>query len=192
MPSMTPSISPIISPVANRYATSFLDVVLENKAGKAVSSDIEDLKAMMQDESSFSSFIQNAVFSREDQMNVLDALSKKAKFHNLTANFLKLLAKNKRLGQLTEMLRAYQVALDTREGNTHVSVITPFPLKTSQEKKIKAELDKALKTNTKITPMIDKSLLGGTVITVGSLMIDDSVKGKLERLTRAMKAQQAS
>ena len=54
---------------------------------------------------------------------------------------------------------------------------------------MKAELDKALKSNVQIVSEIDKTLIGGVVINVGSKMIDDSIKGKLERLTRAMKSE---
>ena len=90
---------------------------------------------------------------------------------------------------MVEMINAYDVVMDERAGNTIVSVVSAFPLKAAQEKKIKAELDKALDTNVQIISEVDQTLLGGVVITVGSKMIDDSIKGKLERLSRAMKSQ---
>ncbi|MBL4589683.1 MAG: ATP synthase F1 subunit delta [Alphaproteobacteria bacterium] len=185
MPSMTPQISPI----ASRYANAFLDVIADKKAEKAVASDIESIKSMYADSDVLADFTKDVTVSRADQLKTIDALAKKAKFHEITANFLKLLAKNNRLVDLVEMINAYDVALDIRLGNTVVNVATPFPLKAAQEKKIKAELDKALGANIQIVSEIDKTLIGGVVITVGSKMIDDSVKGKLERLTRAMKSQ---
>lgn len=185
MPSMTPQ----ISPVASRYANAFVDTIVENKAQKAVASDIESLKSIYVDSPEFADFTSNAVISRDEKRSVIEAMAKKAKFHDLTVNFLKLLIENGRLGNLVEMINAYDVVMDERAGNTIVSVVSAFPLKAAQEKKIKAELDKALDTNVQIISEVDQTLLGGVVITVGSKMIDDSIKGKLERLSRAMKSQ---
>ncbi len=181
--------TPQISPVASRYANAFVDTIVENKAQKAVASDIESLKSIYVDSPEFADFTSNAVISRDEKRSVIEAMAKKAKFHDLTVNFLKLLIENGRLGNLVEMINAYDVVMDERAGNTIVSVVSAFPLKAAQEKKIKAELDKALDTNVQIISEVDQTLLGGVVITVGSKMIDDSIKGKLERLSRAMKSQ---
>jgi len=184
-----PSMTPQISPVSSRYANAFVDVVAENKAEKAVSADIESLKAMYIDADVFANFTKDIMISADDQMKAIEAISKKAKFHKLTVNFLKLLSENGRLGDLVDMINAYDFVMGERQGNTVVVVTSAFPLKAVQEKKIKAELDKTLESNVEIVVEIDKTLLGGVVINVGSRMIDDSVKGKLERLTRAMTAQ---
>ncbi|MGB1077727.1 MAG: ATP synthase F1 subunit delta [Bdellovibrionales bacterium] len=180
--------TPQISPVASRYANAFLDIVIEKKAEKAVSSDIESLKNMVMDGETFINFTKDATVSREEQIASIEAIAKKAKFNELTANFLKLLSKNGRLSEIVDMINAYDAVLDERQGNKLVMVQSAFPLKAAQEKKIKGELDKALGVNTEIVTEVDKSLLGGVVITVGSKMIDDSVKGKLDRLSRAMKS----
>ena len=184
--------TPQISPVASRYANAFLDVVLENKAQKAVDSDIESLKNMIMDGDVFAGFTKDVTVSRDDQIKAIEAIAKKAKFHELTTNFLKLLVSNNRLSEIIDMINAYDFVLDQRLGNTVVTVSSAFPLKAAQEKNIKAELDKALGVNTEIITEVDKALLGGVVITVGSKMIDDSVKGKLDRLARAMKSKSGS
>ncbi len=178
-----------ISPIARRYATAFFDVILDKKADKAVASDIDSLKAMYEDGDVLSNFVKNRMISRDDKIQVIDAIAKKAKFHEVTANFLKILASNNRLSQLMEMIHAYDVVRDEHQGNTVVKVLSPFPLKKEQEKVIKGELDKVLGMNTKIVSCIDKTLLGGIIITVGSTMIDGSVRGQLEGLTRKMISQ---
>ena len=133
--------TPQISPVASRYANAFVDTIVENKAQKAVASDIESLKSIYVDSPEFADFTSNAVISRDEKRSVIEAMAKKAKFHDLTVNFLKLLIENGRLGNLVEMINAYDVVMDERAGNTIVSVVSAFPLKAAQEKKIKAELD---------------------------------------------------
>lgn len=184
-----PSTTPKISPAAYRYANAFVDVVIESKTQKAVASDIDTLKEIYIDGGLFEGFTKDVTVSGDDQVKAIDALAKKAKFHKLTTNFLKLLSSNGRLGELVDMINAYDVVIDERQGNTIVTVTSAFPLKAAQEKKMKAELDKALGSNVQIMSDVDKTLLGGVVINVGSKMIDDSVKGKLDRLSRAMTAQ---
>ena len=180
--------TPQISPAASRYANAFLDIVIEKKAQKAVGSDIESLKSMITDIVVFAEFVKNVTISRVDQIKSIDGIAKKAKFHELTGNFLKLLATNNRLSELVDMINAYDVVFDERHGNQTIFVTSAFPIKAAQEKTLKAELDKVLGTNTEIMVKIDKNLLGGVVVTVGSKMIDDSVRGKLDRLVRKMKS----
>ncbi len=180
--------TPQISPAASRYANAFLDIVIEKKAQKAVASDIESLKGMITDTDVFAEFVKDVTVSRADQIKTIDGIAKKAKFHELTANFLKLLATNNRLNEIVDMINAYDVVFDERHGNETVLITSAFPLKAAQEKKIKAELDKALNTNTEIMVEVDKNLIGGVIVTVGSKMVDDSVRGKLDRLVRKMKS----
>jgi F-type H+-transporting ATPase subunit delta len=67
-------------------------------------------------------------------------------------------------------------------------VTTAFALTSEQERALQDSLKKSLGFNVHLNLNVDRSLLGGMVLTVGSRMVDDSVKGKLARLKQAMQS----
>ncbi|MGE4314300.1 MAG: F0F1 ATP synthase subunit delta [Pseudobdellovibrionaceae bacterium] len=174
--------------LARRYAQALLDIAVEKKSESAVESDMGDLAAMLSEGGPLSAFIKAPTVSREDQIAVIEALAKKAKFAAHTTNFLKTLAENKRLADLPEIIRAYTQAAQALKGEMNVMVTTAYPLSAAQKKQLTGTLSKTLGQDVALIEETDPSLLGGMVLNVGSIMIDDSLKGKLERLKLNMKS----
>jgi F-type H+-transporting ATPase subunit delta len=67
-------------------------------------------------------------------------------------------------------------------------VTSAVPMSESQLAKLAASLKARLKSAVRITTAIDPGLLGGAVIRAGDLVIDGSIKGRLERMTSALEA----
>jgi len=176
-----------VSPLCRRYAQSLLKTALDNKAESNVSKDMEDIGAMLERDDVLSDFVDTPIYSRKDQMAVIEAIAKKAKFHKLTVNFLKTLVDNKRLSSLANMVHAYQTVLREHNDEIAVNVRTAYELKKAQLDELTKTLKTTLGKNVILTQNVEKDLLGGMVVTVGSVMIDDSVKGKLERLKLNLK-----
>ena len=114
------------------------------------------------------------------------ALAQKAKFQTLTANFLGVLAQNRRLPALGAVIGAFQSELRRRRGEVEAKVETAFALNPAQTNALQEQLSKAMGTNVTLNVEVNRDLLGGLVVTVGSRMIDDSVRRKLEKLQRTM------
>jgi F-type H+-transporting ATPase subunit delta len=118
----------------------------------------------------------------------MGALSEKAGFQKETKNFLMLLAHNRRLPLLESMVLAFQEEMAKRRGEVTAHVQTAFALSPEQTRQIQDTLASSLAQKIILNVSIVPSLIGGMIVTVGSQMIDDSVKRKLERLERAMKS----
>lgn len=176
------------SQLSRRYAQALLDTALDKKAERDVSSDMADVAVMLERQDVLADFVAAPLYSKEEQFKAIDALGKKAKFHKLTINFLKMLADNKRLPALLEMTTAYKQALREHNDEVFVGVQTAYELNKTQMSDLGKTLKKALGQDIEIRQQVDESLLGGMVVTVGSVMIDDSIKGKLERLKLKMKS----
>lgn len=175
--------------IANRYATALIETAETAKALDSVEKDMSQLAAMLEQSDDLNALISSPLFNRDQQQNALSALGQKSGFNQLSINFLGVLAQNRRLYTLGAILKAFRNELSKRRGEVRAQVASAFPLTPEQERMLQDSLKKSLGFNVQLDLSVDRSLLGGMVVTVGSRMIDDSVKGKLERLKHIMQTQ---
>jgi F-type H+-transporting ATPase subunit delta len=97
-------------------------------------------------------------------------------------NFVRVLAENHRLLLLPEILAHYEVMRAEVENTVDVEVISAVKLDPAQAEKLAGALNTRLKRRVNMRNSVDASLLGGAVIHAGDLVIDGSLKGRLQRL----------
>lgn len=97
-------------------------------------------------------------------------------------NFVRVLAENHRLLLLPEIAAHFEVLRSQVENTVDVEVVSAVPLDAAQAEKLRQALDKRLKARVRMRNSVDAGLLGGAVIRAGDLVIDGSLKGRLERL----------
>ena len=102
------------------------------------------------------------------------------------ANFVRVLAGNRRLGLLPEIATLFEVQRRDAEGSVQAELVSAFPASEAQQADVVASLRKRLGREVTLTCSTDSSLLGGAIIRAGDLVIDGSVRGKLERLGTAL------
>jgi len=103
-------------------------------------------------------------------------------------NFVSLLAQNRRLGFLPEIAALFEQMKAEVENAVDVEVIAASPLTPDQESRYAAALQKKLGRQVRLHTKVDGSLIGGAVLKAGDLVIDGSIKGRLERLAVEMTA----
>jgi F-type H+-transporting ATPase subunit delta len=103
-------------------------------------------------------------------------------------NFVSLLAQNRRLGFLPEISALFEQMKSEMENTVDVEVIAASQLTPDQEGRYAAALQKKLGRQVRLHTRIDGSLLGGAVLKTGDLVIDGSLKGRLERLATELTA----
>jgi F-type H+-transporting ATPase subunit delta len=106
---------------------------------------------------------------------------------HLTRNFLGLLARNRRLFALPEMIERFLATLAARRGEVTADVVAAQELTPAQRDSLDEQLRKAVGQKVTVELSVDPSLLGGLVVRLGSRMVDASLKSKLHRLEMAMK-----
>jgi F-type H+-transporting ATPase subunit delta len=97
-------------------------------------------------------------------------------------NFVRVLAENHRLLLLPEIAAHYEEFRSAVENTVDVEVVSAVKLDAAQSSKLSAALAKRLKRNVRMKNSVDATLLGGAVLRAGDLVIDGSLKGRLERL----------
>jgi len=98
------------------------------------------------------------------------------------ANFVRLLVDNRRLTLLPEIVAQYEALKAEAEARVEATVISAFPLEAVQLDSLGAALKRRLGREVNLTAQVDQALLGGVVIRAGDLVIDGSVRGRLQEL----------
>lgn len=172
--------------VAERYAKALIETAREAGCLDQVEGDLKSLQAMLDDSGDLRRMVYNPLFAAEDRRNALDALGQKAGFHTHTINFLKVLVNNRRLRNVEPIIHAVSDARAVERGELTATVRTAHALDDKTQKQLADQLAKALGRSVNLDTEIDESLLGGLMVTVNSVMVDDSVATKLARLKSAM------
>jgi len=102
------------------------------------------------------------------------------------ANFVRVLSANGRLSLLPEIATLFEIQRRDAEGTIQAEMITAFAATEAQQADVVESLRKRLGCEVELSCSIDTGLIGGAVIRAGDLVIDGSVRGKLERLGSAL------
>jgi F-type H+-transporting ATPase subunit delta len=97
-------------------------------------------------------------------------------------NFLRLVAEKGRVAELDEIHREFERLVAAAEGQLAVELTTAFELTDEEAKRIVEQIQEASGRTVEATRSVDPSLIGGIVLQAGSLRLDASVRGRLERL----------
>lgn len=171
---------------ARRYAAAYIETAVQAQSLDSVEKDMADLRAMLDASKDLRTFVHSPLSSEAEQQAAMGAIAAKADFHALTRNFLATLIANRRLPMLNGILKAVQVEVARRRGEVEAQVQTATAISADQTKDLQAAISKALGTNVAMNVSVNKDLIGGLVVQVGSTLVDASVKNKIERLSRAM------
>lgn len=102
------------------------------------------------------------------------------------ANLVRLLAQNARLGAIGEIASLYEARREADQGVRKVLVRSAFPMDDAERQKISESMARRLGGQVELSVEEDPSLIGGFEIRAGDLVIDDSVRGKLQQLSHAL------
>lgn len=173
--------------LAGRYASALFDLADAEKALDAVAGDLSVLGQMVDESEDLQRLLRSPVVSRDEQRNAMLALTEKVGMNQLTRHFIGVIANNRRLPALRDMIRAYQAVLAARRGEASAEVVSAKPLSDAQMSALADALKTAAGSRVSVEARVDPGLLGGLIVRVGSQMVDNSLNTKLQQLRLAMK-----
>ncbi|BCG11462.1 MULTISPECIES: F0F1 ATP synthase subunit delta [Buttiauxella] len=103
-------------------------------------------------------------------------------------NLIKVMAENGRLKVLPDVLEQFVQLRAAQEATVEVEVTSANVLNEDQLSKISAAMEKRLSRKVKLNCKIDKSVIAGVIIRAGDMVIDGSVRGRLNRLTDVLQS----
>ena len=183
---MAQSSSPI-SGVAERYAGSLYELAAQANAVSQVEADLGRFEELLAGSEDLTRMIRSPVFSSDEQFKAISAITAKSKIGGLLGNFLRVVAKNRRLFAVPAMIKAFRQIAAAERGEVSAEVTSAHALTPAQEKELKTALKGVAGKDVSIAVTVDPSLLGGLIVKIGSRQIDTSLKTKLNSLKLALK-----
>lgn len=174
--------------LATRYAAALFELAESRNQLDAVAADLAALAKMIVDSADLKRLINSPVLSRAEQGKAMAAVVKAAGFGELTQKFMGLIAQNRRLFAVPAMIKAYQKQLAAKRGELTAEVTAARTLTAQQQAAVSDAIKRVVGGGSvAIDVKVDPSLLGGLIVRVGSRMIDNSLKTKLQKMQLSMK-----
>jgi F-type H+-transporting ATPase subunit delta len=177
----------ITASLQGRYASALFDLASESGTVSAVESDLEKLGQAIRESEELAALIRNPQVGREAAGAVMDEVANILGLSDLTRRFLGVLAANRRLARLPEIVRAFATIAAAARGEVTAQVASAHALGEDQLEALRQKLEAREGRKVKISTSVDPELLGGLVVTIGSKRIDSSIRTRLNSLAQAMK-----
>ena len=173
--------------MAGRYANALFELALEEKNIDEVKRDLDRFDALVAGSPDLTRLVRSPVFTAEEQANALSAILDKSGIGGLAANFLKLVASNRRLFAVREMVRGFRTLVARHKGEVTAEVTVAEKLNDKHLDALKTALKGVTGKDVELDVKLDPSIIGGLIVKVGSRMVDTSLKTKLNSIKHAMK-----
>jgi F-type H+-transporting ATPase subunit delta len=176
-----------VSGMAGRYATALFELARDSNAIDAVKADLDRFDAMIAESSDLHRLVRSPVFSADEQGQALSAVLDKTGIRGLAAQFLKLVASNRRLFAVQDMAKAYRKLVADFKGETTAEVTVAEQLRGEHLEALRAALKSVSGKDVDLNVKVDPAIIGGLVVKLGSRMVDTSLRTKLNAIRHAMK-----
>jgi F-type H+-transporting ATPase subunit delta len=172
--------------LADRYSLALYELATESDMITEIeihSASIIDLISSSKD---FNSLIKDPTNNKEDQLKALGKISEQYKLNELLKKFLGFLISKRRFFYLEKILKSLVETCSIKRGELKAELTSAKDLTENEVNNIKEELTKNFSSKIKLNYKHDTSLIGGLIVQVGSMMIDTSIKNKLQQIENRM------
>jgi F-type H+-transporting ATPase subunit delta len=170
-----------------RYAQAFADVVKDLKLDTAkLDRQFADFLATWEGSAELRTFFVNPAFPAPQKVAFLDKLNVELGLQKELRNLIAVLIDNNRIAHVAEVAAQWRRILQEQQGIKPAEIVTARELSKQEQDALAADVAKLAGAKIDASFKLDKSILGGTVVRIGSTVYDGSVRGRLERLREAL------
>jgi F-type H+-transporting ATPase subunit delta len=167
--------------VAHRiYARALFDAAEEQEKLGVVGEQLGDFVAAIEAVPELRRVLENPELDSREKVEVLEEILGGA--DELVRNFLRLVAEKGRAGELEEIYRELEQLVADAQRRLTVELTTAYELSEDEAESITRKIEQASGRSVDATRTVDPELIGGIVLQAGSLRVDASVRGRIERL----------
>ena len=146
--------------------------------------ELADFAASVAEVAELRSVLRNPQVDPRTKARLLDELLGGA--DELVRNFLRLTAEKGRIGAIEEIVSEFERLVAAEERRLNVELTTAYELSDAEAAEIVKQIEEASGRTVEATRSVDPNLIGGVVLEAGSLRVDASVRGRLERLRQEL------
>ena len=171
---------------SERYSRALYEVSKEAREIEKTEVDIKIFQSLHDNSLELKNFIENPTNTIEVQNKILSLLSEKLSFSKNLKNFFLLLIKKRRIFFVKKIIDSFLKLCSKKRGEIKASLISSKELTSSELESISKELSLSMGSTIKFDYKVDKDLIGGLKLQLGSFMIDTSIKNKLKKYEQKM------
>ena len=173
--------------LSGRYATALFELARESSALAVVEASLATVRQALDESADFKALTTSPLVARGAAAAAVAGVAQSLQLDSITTRFLGVLAENRRLAKLPQVISAFRALAAEHRGEVTAQVTSAHPLAADQVDALKQQLRTRVGRDVSIDLAVDPSLLGGLVVKIGSQMIDPSIKTRLNSLANAMK-----
>ena len=171
---------------AKSYSQALYELASEEKKLNEVEEHTISIIKLISQSEDFNSLIKDPTNKQEDQLNVIGIIFEKFDLNNLLKKFLNFLVMKRRFFYVEKILKDFINICSKNRGEISAKLTVAKELNESQINKIKNELSQNFGSEVKLNYNYDPDLIGGLIMQVESVMIDTSIKNKLQKIENKM------
>jgi F-type H+-transporting ATPase subunit delta len=168
--------------VARTYARALFQAAKEHGRIDEVRDELETFVKAVDEVPELRSLVRNPELDPPEKAAALDAVLEDA--DELMRNFVRVVTEKGRASQLDEIAREYDALVAAEEQILNVELTTAYELSDDEAASIVKQIEEASGQRVEAARTVDAALIGGLVLKAGSLEVDSSVRGRLDRLRR--------
>ena len=170
----------------NSYSQALFELSVENKNLENVEKEVLAIIELIKENKYFKELIKDPTIKNKELSKAIVAISDKFKFNLILKKFLIFLISKRRLFYLEDILKIFLLICSKKRGEISAKLISSKDLTKDEIDNIKKEFSENFGSSIKLNYKFDPSLIGGLIIQVGSVMIDSSIKNKLNKIENKM------
>jgi len=170
-----------LSRVAKRYAKALFQLGVEEKKLEHLENDFAEMENLLKESDDFSLFIANPLISESEKAKILAKLFK-GKLSDGGYNFLQLLTGKKRSSLLPDCIEQFHLLLNQHRNILKGELVSVVDLSDAQVNKIKDNVEKMTGKSVIFDKRLDPSIIGGFIVKVEDIIIDNSIRFQLNKL----------
>ena len=173
--------------ISERYGSALYDLASEKKCIDSILNDFEVAEKVLKESSELRQVIRSPLVNSDEKLNILLKIFSKSNLHDLTTIFLKVLSDNKRISNLISIILQFKKINSEKRGDITADITSADELSEDEKNNITNQLKNSLGQKLSLNFDVDKDIIGGLIVRVGSKMIDTSILNKINKLKIAMK-----
>ncbi len=174
------------SEISQRYALALYELSKENNQTEEFESNMITFIKIFNSNKDLKNFVKNPTYSVENQKIVFEKILTLMKFNKMVKNFFSILITKKRIFFLDTIVEEFLKLISHKRGEISGNLISSKKIDEKTILDIEREISVNIKRSIKLKSRVDESLIGGIVIQIGSLMIDASIRNKLQKYKKLM------
>ena len=171
---------------AKSYSQALYELAFEEKNLNDVEKNVISLLRLISQSEDFNSLIKDPTNKQEDQLNVINIIFEKFNLNNLLKKFLNFLIIKRRFFYVEKILKDFLMICSKNRGEISAKLTVAKELNENQINKIKNDLSQDFGSDVKLNYNYDPGLIGGLIMQIESVMIDTSIKNKLQKIENKM------